>query len=75
MTNIYHIQSTGLIHMPGFFAWIMQAVKPFDVAMAARLLDGIGLPQEACLAVMDDQFHWIIEEDGETVRLATYEVN
>jgi len=68
----YFINSTATLHTPQFFRYVIEAVKPFDVAMAARMLDALGLPIEACLAVMDDEFHWIIEEDGETVRLVTY---
>ena len=68
----YFINSTQAIHSPGIFRYIMEAIKPVDVAMAARMLDALGLPIEACLAVMDDNFHWMIEEDGETIRLVTY---
>jgi hypothetical protein len=68
----YFINSTASVHSPGLFRYIMEAIRPNDVAMAARMLDALGLPMEACLAVMDNEFHWMIEEDGETVRLVTY---
>lgn len=68
----YFINSTRAVHSPNVFRYIMETIKPHDVAMAARLLDALGLPIEACLAVMDGEFHWMIEEDGETVRLVTY---
>jgi hypothetical protein len=68
----YFIQSTPLVSASGMFRYIMEGVRPFDALMAARLLESLGVPQEACVAVMDNEFHWTIEEDGETVRLVTY---
>lgn len=68
----YMIQSSPLYHAAGVFKYIMEAILPFDVSMAARLLDDLGIPQEACVAIMDGDFFWIVEEDGETVRLVTY---
>jgi hypothetical protein len=66
------IQSTDKFHAPNAFRYVLESVRPYDVAMAARMLDRMGLPIEACLAVMDGEFHWMIESDGETVRLVTY---
>lgn len=70
--NTYYIRSTPMVHTPNYFKYVLEGIRPFDVAQAARMLDALGLPTEACLAVMDGEFHWMIEEDGETVRLVTY---
>ena len=68
----YYIRSNALIHMPGFFRWVVEGVLPFDAESAMRILDSVGLPTDACVAVHDGAFNWHIEDDGSTVYLVTY---
>jgi hypothetical protein len=68
----YFIRSNGLIHMPGFFRWIVEGVLPFDAESAMRILDSVGLPTDACVAVHDGSYVWHIEDDNSTVCLITY---
>ena len=68
----YYIRSNALIHMPGFFRWVVEGVLPFDAESAMRILDSVGLPTEACVAVYDGSYDWYIEDDNSTVYLVTY---
>lgn len=70
--NIFYIRSQPLVHMPGFFNWLVKSVLPFDIDSAARLLDAMGLPTDATVAVIDGNYQWNVEEDQKTVRLVTY---
>ena len=42
----YRIQSTPMIHSPGVFRWITEAIRPFDTPKAAELFAAMGLPED-----------------------------
>lgn len=67
--NRYRIASTPMIHTPGVFRWIVEAIRPFDIPKARELFAALGLPETvaAMLADSDPRITWQVE--GETLIL------
>lgn len=49
----YNLRTQGLIHSPGIFRWVMDAVLPFDNHKASEVLLALGIPEPVALALVD----------------------
>ena len=63
----YRIQSTPMIHSPGIFRWIIEAVRPFDTPKAAELFAAMGLPEDIAGRLAESDPLIAVSYDGETV--------
>jgi hypothetical protein len=63
----YRIASTPMIHSPGVFQWIIDAIRPFDKPRARELFAAMGLPEEVAGRLAESDPGVSVSYDEETV--------
>lgn len=63
----YRIASAPMIHSPGVFRWIIEAIRPFDVSKARELFAAMGLPDEVAGRLAESDPGVSVSYDGEIV--------
>lgn len=63
MTTTLRIHSTSLIHSPGIFNYVEQAIIPFDKPRAKELLSALGIPDEFVDKIINGQYKKAVDKE------------